>query len=111
MARWFDITSFIRPSCGTRFSEMSSREITWLGDLAQLAVDPEADAVELLVGLEVDVRGAGLDRVEEHLLQELDDRGIVDVARVDLRGLLVAGDIDIDGVVHELRELFGRTPG
>ena len=28
MARLLEITSFIRPSCGTRFSEMSSREMT-----------------------------------------------------------------------------------
>ncbi len=28
MARVFDSTSFMRPSCGTRFSEMSSRETT-----------------------------------------------------------------------------------
>ena len=29
IARSFDSTSFIRPSCGTRFSEMSSFEITF----------------------------------------------------------------------------------
>ena len=28
IALFFDSTSFMRPSCGTRFSEMSSREIT-----------------------------------------------------------------------------------
>ena len=28
----FDSTSFIRPSCGTRFSEMSSREMTLIRD-------------------------------------------------------------------------------
>ena len=28
MARLWEITSFIRPSCGIRFSEMSRREIT-----------------------------------------------------------------------------------
>ena len=28
IARVFDSTSFMRPSCGTRFSEMSSLEIT-----------------------------------------------------------------------------------
>jgi len=28
----FDSTSFIRPSCGTRFSEMSSFEITLIRD-------------------------------------------------------------------------------
>ena len=32
MARWLDSTIFIRPSCGTRFSEMSSREMTLIRD-------------------------------------------------------------------------------
>ena len=32
MARFFESTSFIRPSCGTRFSEMSSLEITLIRD-------------------------------------------------------------------------------
>ena len=94
IARFFDSTSFMRPSCGTRFSEMSSlrdhldargellldRERR-LRHLAQHAVDAEADAVELLVRLEVDVGGAAADRVDQDLLQELDDRRVVDLGR------------------------------
>ena len=61
----------MRPSCGTRFSAMSMRLMTLmreaslsliaigrLGDLAQLAVDPEAHPVVVFVGLEVQVGGA-----------------------------------------------------
>ena len=51
-----------------------------LRDLAQLAVEPEADAVELLVGLEVQVGRAHVDRVDQHLLQEAHDRRVVDFA-------------------------------
>ena len=40
---------------------------------------PIADAVELLVRLEVDVRGAGGDRVDQDLLDVLDDRRVLDV--------------------------------
>ena len=43
------------------------------------AVDAVADAVVLLVGLEVDVGGAGADRVEQDLLDVLDDRRVLDV--------------------------------
>ena len=32
MARLFDSTSFMRPSCGTRFSEMSRRDSTLMRD-------------------------------------------------------------------------------
>ena len=50
-----------------------------LRDLAQLAVDAEADAVVVLVGLEVQVGGAQVDRVDQHLLQEADDRRVLDL--------------------------------
>ena len=61
-----------------------------LGDLAQLAVDAEADAVVVLVGLEVQVGRAQVDRVDQHLLQEADDRRVLDVARVLRLGGLAA---------------------
>ena len=50
-----------------------------LRDLHQDAVEPVADAVELLVRLEVDVRDAGADRVEQDLLDVLDDRRVLDL--------------------------------
>ena len=89
--------SFMRPSCGTRFSAMSSREMTLmrdgelvldrdrrLRDLAQLAVDAEAHAVVVLVGLEVQVGRAQVDRVDQHLLQEADDRRVFDIVETSL---------------------------
>ena len=46
--------------------------------LAQHAVDAHADAVEALVGLEVDVRCASVDGVEQHLVDVLDHRRFFD---------------------------------
>ena len=51
----------------------------WLRDLAQYSVDAEADAIELLVGLEVQIRCAFADRIEQQLLQESDDRCVIDL--------------------------------
>src|SRR3546814_2324616 len=45
--------------------------------LLEDAVDAQAHAIVGLVGLEVDVRGAALDRVDQHLVDELDDRRVV----------------------------------
>ena len=57
-------------------------EIRWgFGDFAQDAVHAEAHAVRLLVRFEVDVRCAGLDGVEQHLVDESDDRRVVGGAR------------------------------
>ena len=61
------------------------------GDLLQHAVDAVADAVDLLVGLEVDVRRAAADRIQHDLVDELDDRRVVDVAGVVLEGGVAAG--------------------
>ena len=85
-----DRLSLMRPSCGTRFSAMSSCAMTFrraamralqlhrhLGDLLEQAVDAQAHAVFGFVGLEVDVRGAAADRVDQHLVDELDDRRVV----------------------------------
>ena len=52
-----------------------------LGDLAQLAVDAKAHAIVVFVGLKVQVGRAQVDRVDQHLLQEADDRRVFDVAR------------------------------
>ena len=63
-----------------------------LRDLAQLAVDAEAHAVVVLVGLEVQVGGAHADRVEQHLLQEAHDRRVFDVGSRRVFGGLL-GDV------------------
>src|SRR5690606_32077274 len=79
-----------------------------LRELGQHAVLPEANAVELLVRLEVDIRRAALDRVEHHLVDEADDRGIVDVGARDVAAdlLVAARDVElleIEVVLVELR--------
>jgi len=72
IARDFDRNQLQRPSCGTRFSAMSSLEMTlnprgdlFLDDDRRCAISIRrpssrlADPVEPLEGLEVNVRGAG----------------------------------------------------
>ena len=70
-----------------------------LRDLHQDAVEAVADAVELLVRLEMDVRDAGVDRVQQDLLQVPDDRRVL-----DLRAFLV-------GDLRRCRLPGGRPPG
>ena len=92
MARFFDSRILMRPSCGTRRSAMSRRDMTFrradelagelhrrLRDLLQHAVHAEAHAVDLLVRLEVDVRGAAADGIQHHLVDEAHDRRVFDV--------------------------------
>ncbi len=91
MARFFEIFILMRPSCGTRRSAMSMRDMTFrraailmasctggVGHFLQDAVEAEADAVAAFVRLEMDVRRAFLDRVQHHLVDEADDRRVVD---------------------------------
>ena len=105
---WPSTVSDTRPSCGTRFSAMSrsamifTREITpaimrrgiWVVS-REHAVDAEAHAHLAALGLEVDVRGALVDRLADDRVDELDDRrvvrGLADLG--DLRELLLA-DLD-----------------
>lgn len=47
----------------------------------RLAVDAEADPVLVLVRLEVQVGRAHVERVQQHLVQELDDGGVFDLRR------------------------------
>ncbi len=72
--------------------------------LVEHAVDPVLDDDDVLLRLDVDVRGAALDRVEDDRVDELDDRRRVlrdPIDREGLFALLVLG--------HELHaELFGR---
>ena len=88
-------------------------------DLAQHAVDAVADAQEVLLGLEVDVGGAALDRVGEQrrdqahhrlrVLVALGDRGVVDLAGLDL--LQDAVDRELVAVVVLDRALDLRLAG
>ena len=45
-------------------------------------------AEELLVGLEVDIGGAVLDRIEQDLVDETDDRRVLDVVALDVVAFL-----------------------
>jgi hypothetical protein len=71
-----------------------------LGDLAQFAVNPEAHAVVVLVGLEVQVGRACVDRVDQHLLQEAHHGGVFHirggVRRFLLRSPGVFGDVEFE---------------
>src|SRR5690606_35275566 len=61
-------------------------------DLAQDAVLAEADAVDLLVGFDVDVRGPRLDGVHEDAVDEAHDGRVVDaVFRLGVLFVLLAG--------------------
>ena len=131
---WYFILILMRPSCGRRFSEMSSfgHDLETAGDgVAQLerrlhdfiehAVDPEPHTILPLVGLDVDIRGATLERIGEHEVDELDDRrlfrGCLELVQADV--LLVFHHLEIGGgtvivrldrrdVVHHLLELKRR---
>jgi hypothetical protein len=91
-----------RPSWGIRFSDLDAgndRAVVPLVDrvhgLVEHAVDAVLDDDDVLLGLDVDVRGAALDRVEHHGVDELDDRrGVLrdPVDREGLFSLLVLGD-------------------
>ena len=70
-----------------------------LGDLAQLAVDAKAHPVVVLVGLEVQVGGARVDRVDQHLLQEAHHRRVFDFLRdlgAFLAAVVVVGDVELE---------------
>ena len=87
-----------------------------LGDLFEDAVDAQPYAIVGLVRLEMDIRGASADRIHQHLVDELHDRGIV-VLAVDTAiaaGLVVAaGDVEIVqalGVVQIPQRIVGLHP-
>lgn len=74
----------MRPSCGSRFSEMSSeaRILIWFTSgmycarsddvtLGELAVDAHTDAAALFVGFEVDVAGVVAQRLAHQREEEL----------------------------------------
>ena len=69
-----------------------------IGDFFQVAVEAQTDAVRLLVGLEMDVGRAFLDRVQQHLVDELDDRRVLDLVASDhflVEVLIAAGDVEV----------------
>ena len=81
-----------------RRSAMSKREITLmrddslslmgngrLGDLTQLTVHAKPHAVMELVGLEVEVGRTKVDGVDQHLLQEPNDRRVLDFGECPVR--------------------------
>ena len=73
------------------------------GASSSCRIDAEPDAKRLLVRLPVDVAGALLDGVGQHLVDELHDRRLVgrllQLEDVDFRGRLVAliDDLDVRG--------------
>ena len=66
------------------------------GHFLQHAVEPEPDPVRALVGFEVDVRCATLDRIEHDLVDEPDDGRVFDVGPLDalVDGVLVGRDLE-----------------
>ena len=77
----------MRPSCGRRRSAMSRLAMIFRREmmagvhrvrrvhrLEEDAVDAVADLERLFLGLDVDVAGALLDRVEDQVVDEADDR-------------------------------------
>jgi hypothetical protein len=79
-----------------------------LRDLAQFAVDAKAHPIVVFVGLEVQVRRARIDRVDQHLLQEAHHRRVLDLGG-HLGGLgarvRLVGDVELEvgrgqGVQH-----------
>ena len=75
-----------------------------LRDFLQDAVDAQAHAEDLLVRLEVDVRGAAADRIEHDLVDEAHDRRVFDVIARDLGAdfLIAAADferVELDAVL------------
>ncbi len=72
------------------------------------AVDARADAEELFVRLEMDVRGALLDGVEQDFIDEAHDRRVLDIVpgqRVGVRVLIAGGDFE----VLEIEIIFGQA--
>ena len=112
------IRTLKRPSCGTRFSAMSSSAITLMREMIELwnclrdrphrrlqhAVDPVLHVHRVVAGLDVDVARAPLDRGVDRRVDQPDDRA--DVAGQPLDGeVLVAGLV----VLEDLQlEAFGR---
>ena len=102
-----------RPSCGTRFSAMSSSAITLMREMIALcealgdrpagrlqhAVDAVLDHHRVVLRLDVDVAGTTLDGGEDHRVDQPDDRAVVAGQPLDgdvLAGVLVLEDLDLE---------------
>lgn len=91
------------------------------GNLAQLAVDAKAHAVVVFVGLEVKVGCAHVERIDQHLLQELDDGSVFHIVLAHvlrIRRLLhrdvaefkvTTGDDGVERLCRTLRHLFDEA--
>ena len=90
---------------GDRVLELHRR----LHRLVEHAVDPVAHAEGLLVGLDVDVRCALLDRLRQHQVHELDDGSVLGFLgeRVDVDVVRVVDEVDVR-VVEVPHHLFER---
>jgi len=67
-----------------------------LGNLAQHAVETRAHAEVLLVRFEVNIRGATLDRVEQHFVDEAHHRRILDIVALNVFFFLVdAANVEV----------------
>ena len=67
-------------------------------DFFEHTVDARADAKDFLVGLEMDVRAALLDGIEQDLIDEAHDRRVFDIVPADrfrIRIFVAAGDVEI----------------
>ena len=109
----------MRPSCGRRRSAMSMLDMILkrAGDRVfaagsagasprgQYAVDAIAHAIRFLVGLDVDIRGALFDRVDQHQVAQLDDRRLLGlVGAVDDVEVVGVGGIEVDIVEFDVRK-------
>ena len=114
-----------RPSCGTRFSAMSSSAITLMREMIALCEPFEIGRLAgcrtpsmryfthhgVVLGLDVDVAGPPLDGGEDHRVDHPDDRAVIAGQPLDgeiFAGVLVLEDLDeVLGCVveHPLRAL------
>ena len=75
------------------------------GDLAEHAVDAKAHAHVAAVGLEVQVRGAGLHGLGDDRVHELDDRGVLGgLTDVGDRGHFLVAAVVLDRLSHRVVE-------
>ena len=122
IARFLEMRILMRPSCGHAAlgdveprhdldarGELDGQLHRRVRDFFQVAVEAQADAIGLLVRLEVDVRRAFLDGVQQHLVDEAHDRRVFDVVAADrvlLEILVAAGDVE----VLQVEIVVGRAP-
>ncbi len=82
-----------------------------LGDLHEDPVEPVPDPVEFFVRLEVDVRDAGLNGVDQDFLQVADDRRILDLGAFLFAALRAVGLLEVDLEVLHAACVFEQGAG